>query len=202
VSVVNEPFSAVAAKPEGWLTKELMRLERPKSLTAAGPDGRERWAVNKDAEGNDWKLVGPGKLDPGKAQDAASALYGLRIADAAAGVSDADAGLDRPTVVRATTFEGWSYEVRIGKPAPKDRYYVKTRVTGTVPETRTPAADEKAEDKEKNDKAFAERKELLATKLAREKAVAGQTVLVDKSAVEPLLRDRAALLAKPKGAKK
>jgi hypothetical protein len=202
VSVVNEPFAAVAAKPEGWLAKELMRLERPKSLTVVGPDRREKWSVFKDAEGNDWKLAGAGKLDPGKAQDAASALYGLRIADAAAGVSDAEAGLDKPTVVRAATFEGWNYEVRIGRPAPQDRYYVKTSVTGAVPETRTPAADEKAEDKEKNEKAFAERQELLATKLAREKAVAGQTVLVDKAVVEPLLRDRAALLAKPKDAKK
>jgi hypothetical protein len=204
VSVVNEPFSAVAAKPEGWLAKELMRLERPKSLVVSGPDGRERWSVSKDAEGSDWKLAGAGKFNSGRAQDAASALYGLRIADAAAGVSDAEAGLDKPTRVRATTFEGWTYEVRIGKPAAGGRHYVKTSVTGAVPEARTAAADEKPEDKEKNEKAFAERKALLAAKLAREKAVAGQTVLVESSSVEPLLRDRAALLAveKPRGAKK
>jgi hypothetical protein len=204
VSVVNEPFSAVAAKPEGWLAKELMRLERPKSLVVSGPDGRERWSVSKDAEGSDWKLAGAGKFNSGRAQDAASALYGLRIADAAAGVSDAEAGLDKPTRVRATTFEGWTYEVRIGKPAAGGRHYVKTGVTGAVPEARTAAADEKPEDKEKNEKAFAERKALLAAKLAREKAVAGQTVLVESSSVEPLLRDRAALLAveKPRGAKK
>jgi hypothetical protein len=204
VSVVNEPFSAVAAKPEGWLAKELMRLERPKSLVVSGPDGRERWSVSKETEGSDWKLAGAGKFNSGRAQDAASALYGLRIADAAAGVSDAEAGLDKPTRVRATTFEGWTYEVRIGKPAPGGRQYVKTSVTGAVPEARAAAADETAEDKEKNEKAFAERKELLAAKLAREKAVAGQIVLVESASVEPLLRDRAALLAveKPRGAKK
>jgi hypothetical protein len=202
VSVVSEPFAAVGAKPHEWLAKELLRLERPRSLTAIGPDGREKWSVFKEAETGDWKLAGAGTLDPGKAQDAASALYGLRIGDAAAGVSDAEAGLDKPTVIRAATFEGWNYEVRIGKLGPQDRYYVRTSVTGAVPETRTPPADETAENKEKNEKAFAERKELLAAKLAREQAVAGQTVLVEKSAVEPLLRDRAALLAKPKDAKK
>jgi hypothetical protein len=204
VSVVSEPFTNVAAKPHEWLAKELLRLERPKSLAAVGPDGKEKWSVSKASEAGDWKLAAAGKFDTRKAQDAASALYGLRIADAAAGVSDADAGLDKATLIRAATFEGWTYEVRIGKPAPGARHYVKTSVTGTVPEARTPAADEKPEDKEKNDKAFAERKELLAAKLAREKAVAGQTVLVESSSVEPLLRDRAALLAveKPKGARK
>jgi len=204
VSVVSEPFASVAAKPQDWLAKELLRLERPKSLIVAGPDGRERWSVSKDGEASDWKLAGAGKFNAGRAQDAASALYGLRIADAAAGVSDADAGLDKPTLVRATTFEGWTYEVRIGKPAPGGRRYVKTGITGAAPETRTPAADEKPEDKEKNEKAFTDRKELLAAKLAREKAVAGQTVLVESASLEPLLRDRAALLAveKPRGAKR
>jgi hypothetical protein len=204
VSVVSEPFASVAAKPQDWLAKELLRLERPKSLIVVGPDGRERWSVSKSSEAADWKLAGAGKFNTGRAQDAASALYGLRIADAAAGVSDADAGLDKPTLVRATTFEGWTYEVRIGKPAPGGRRYVKTGITGAAPETRTPAADEKPEDKEKNEKAFTDRKELLAAKLAREKAVAGQTVLVESSSLEPLLRDRAALLAmeKPRGAKR
>jgi hypothetical protein len=204
VSVVSEPFTSVAAKPQGWLAKELLRLERPKSLSVIGPDGREKWSIAKGSEAGDWKLAGAGKFNSGRAQDAASALYGLRIADAAAGVSDAEAGLDKPTVVRAATFEGWTYELRIGKAAPGGRRYVKTNVAGAVPDARTPAADEKAEDKEKNEQAFADRKELLAAKLAREKAVAGQIVLVEGSTLEPLLRDRAALLAveKPKGAKK
>jgi hypothetical protein len=201
VSVVSEPFTSVAAKPQDWLAKELLRLERPKSLTAIGPGGRERWTVSKASEAADWKLAGGGKLDSGKAQDAASALYGLRVADVPAGVSDAETGLDKPTLIRATTFEGWTYEVRIGKPAPGNRRYVRTSVTGAVPEARTAPADEKADDKAKNDKAFAARQELLAAKLAREKAVAGQTVLVESASVEPLLRDRAALAAveKPKG---
>ncbi len=49
-------------------------------------------------------------------------------------MSDADAGLDKPVTVRAQTFDGWAYELRIGKAAPEDRYYVKASVTGAVPE--------------------------------------------------------------------
>ena len=203
VSVVNESFGNVVAKPEQWLSKELLRFERPKSITTFGPDGKEKWAVSKDKEDAEWKLAGPGPLDLQKAYDASSALYSLQVADAAPGVSDADAGLDKPTTVRADTFEGWIYELQIGKPAPDNRYYVRSKVTGVVPEARKAPGDEKAGDKEKADKAFAEQKEMLAAKLAREQGLAGRTVLVAKTAVDPLLRDRKALLKvdKPKDAK-
>jgi hypothetical protein len=195
MSVVAEPFSSVQAKPQQWLARDYLKAERIKSVSVAGPDGRERWAIAKGKESEGWKWAGPGRLDPGKAQDAASALYAVRIDDAAPGVSDAEAGLDKPVVARAETFDGWTYEVRIGKPAPEDRYYVRTSVTGTVPEARTPPADEKAEEKEKQDKAFVERKAELAARLERERAVGAHVVLVPKSAVEPLLRERSALVA-------
>jgi hypothetical protein len=194
VNVVNEAFGNVLAKPEQWLTKELMRYERPKSIGAFGPDGKEKWSVSKEKEDAEWKLAGPGPLDLQKAYDASSALYALQVADAAPGVSDADAGLDSATTVRAETFDGWTYELKIGKPAPDNRYYAKSSVTGTVPASRKAPGDEKAEDKEKADKAFAEQKEALAAKLAREQAVAGRTVLITKTAADPLLRDRTAML--------
>ncbi len=200
VNVVNESFGNVLAKPEQWLSKELIRFERPKSITTFGSDGKEKWSVSKEKEDAEWKLDGPETLDLQKAYDASSALYALQIADAAPAVSDPDAGLDKPTTVRAQTFEGWTYELKIGKAAADKRYYVRSSVTGAVPEARKAPGNEKAEDKEKADKAFAEQKEALAAKLAREQALAGRTVLVGATAVEPLLRDRSALIKaeKPK----
>jgi hypothetical protein len=192
-NVVAEPLTAVAAKPQQWLARDYLRIERIRSIDVLGPDGKERWSVNRPDEASGWRWSAPGKLDGGKAQDAASALYSMRIDDAA--TSDADAGLDQPVTVRAQTFDGWSYELRIGKPAPEDRYHVKASVTGTVPDKRTPRPDEKAEDKEKEDKAFAERQATLKAKLEREQALGAYTVLVAKSGVEPLLRERSALVA-------
>lgn len=194
MNVVAEPFSAVVAKPQQWLARDYLKVERIKSLAVLGPDGKERWSVTRPDEAAGWIWSAPGKLDGGKAQDGASALSAMQIADAAAGVSEADAGLDRPVTVRAQTFDGWSYDVRIGKAAPEDRYYVKAAVSGTVPEKRTPRADEKAEDKEKEEKAFAERQAALKAKLERERALGAFTVLLPKSAVDPLLRDRSALV--------
>jgi len=200
VNIVNESFGNVLAKPEQWLSKELIRFERPKSITTFGSDGKEKWSVSKEKEDAEWKLDGPETLDLQKAYDASSSLYALQIADAAPAVSDPDAGLDKPTTVRAQTFEGWTYELKIGKAAADKRYYVRSSVTGAVPEARKAPGNEKAEDKEKADKAFAEQKEALAAKLAREQALAGRTVLVGATAVEPLLRDRSALIKaeKPK----
>jgi hypothetical protein len=195
MNVVAEPFATVAAKPQQWLSRDYLRVERLKSLTVLGPDGKERWSVARPDEASGWTWSAPGKLDGGKAQDGASALYSMQIADAATGVSDADAGLDNPTTVRAQTFEGWTYELRIGKVAPEDRYYAKASVSGIVPEKREARGDEKAEDKDKGDKAFAERQAAMKAKLAREQALGAFTVLLPKSTVEPLLRERSALVA-------
>lgn len=195
VLVVSEPFAGVAAKPQQWLARDYLKVERVKSLAVLGPDGKERWSVSRPDEASGWKWSAPGKLDGGKVQDAASALYAMQIADAVTGVSDADAGLDKSTVARAQTFDGWTYELRIGKAAPEDRYYAKASVTGAVPEKREARADEKAEDKDKADKAFGERQAAMKAKLEREQSLGAFTVLLPKSTVEPLLRERSALVA-------
>jgi hypothetical protein len=111
-----------------------------------------------------------------------------------AGASDLDSGLDRPTTVRAQTFDGWKYELRIGKAVPEDRYYAKASVSGSVAEKREPRAGEKSGEKDKEDKAFAERQAAMKAKLEHEQSLGAFTVLLPKSTAEPLLRDRGALL--------
>ena len=180
MNVVAEPFTAVAAKPQQWLARDYLKVERIKSLTVLGPDGKERWSVVRPDEAGGWTWSVPGKLDGGKAQDGASALYSMQIADAASGVSDADAGLDKPVTVRAQTFDGWTYDLRIGKAAPEDRYYAKGSVSGAVLEKRTPRPDEKPEDKDKEEKAFAERQAAVKAKLEREQALGAFTVLLSE----------------------
>jgi hypothetical protein len=198
MNVVAEPFTTVTAKPQQWLARDYLKVERLKSLTVLGPDGRERWSVERPDEAAGWKWSGPGELDSGKVQDAAAALYSMQIADAAAGTSDPDSGLDQPTTVRAQTFDGWKYELRIGKAAPEDRYYAKASVSGAIAEKREPRAGEKSGETDKEDKAFAERQAAMKAKLEREQSLGAFTVLIPKSTVEPLLRDRGALLVAEK----
>jgi hypothetical protein len=59
-----------------------------------------------------------------------------------------------------------------------------------------PEKDEKPEDRERRDKEFAENLKRLEERIAREKALAKWTYVAAKSAVEPLLKDRAQMTAR------
>ena len=204
VALVSDPLGAAEAKPDAWLSKDLIRAERVRSITASGPDGRERFSLSRETESYDWKLGGGGKPDLQKAQDAVGSLQGMSLADVVPDPGSAAAGLDRPIVIRARTLDGVTYTLRVGSKTADDRYFVSISVSGEPVAARTAGKSETAEEKEKQDKAFAENRARLLEKLAREKKLDRWTYLVARTAVEPLLRERAQLLPekKPKDGKK
>ena len=202
VVLISDALAQADAKPEPWLSKELIRVERAKSISATGPDGKQRFAVSRDSEASDWKLAGGGKPDPGRVQDAASALASMSLADVVADPAKADTGLDRAIVVKAQTFDNLAYTIRIGAKAKDDRYYAAISASGDPPAARIAGKGESAEEKAKQDKAFEERRTKLADRLVHEKSLDRWTYLVPKSSVEPLLRERAQFLPEKKVAKK
>lgn len=200
VVLVSEALAQAEAKPGSWLSKELIRVERAKSISASGPDGKQRFAVSRDSEASDWKLAGGGKPDPGRVQDVASALASLSLADVFAEPAKADTGLDRAVVVKARTFDELAYTIRIGAKARDDRYYAAISASGDPPAARSAGKGESAEEKAKQDKTFEERRAKLAERLAHEKALERWTYLVPGSSIEPLLRERAQFLPEKKAA--
>ena len=193
VSAVSEPLAEAEAKADGWLVRDLVRVDRLKSITATGPDGRQRFALARDNDSAPWKLAGGGdKPDSGKLQDVASSLTYMSLQDVAADAKNA--GLDHQVTVRAQTFDGLTYTIRVGDKAGDDRYHVGISVSGELLKQRVPDKGESATDREKKDKEFAERLNKLEEKLAREKQLDRWTYLVSKSSVEALLRDRAQLM--------
>ena len=82
--------------------------------------------------------------------------------------------------------------------ADTDDAYVTVNVAGEPPRTRTPEKDEKAQERERRDKDYAETLKRLDERVAREKALARWTYVVQKSAVEPLLREREQMVAQKK----
>ena len=202
VLAVGEPLAEVESRPDQWLVKDLLRADGAKSISSS-KDGKQRWSVTRETESADWKFAGSKERpDLQKATDLASSLGWVNLVDVVADPEKADTGLDRAIVIKADTFDGLSYTLRVGKQA-GDNYYVKVAVAGEPRRTRTPAKGEKAEDKAKNDKEFEERRKKLVEKLDREKKLERWTYLVAKSGLEPLLRDRAGLMPeKKKGAKK
>ena len=198
--VVAEPLAQVESKADAWLVKDLIRADGAKSI-ASSKDGKPRWTVTRERESADWKFAGSGgKPDLQKATDLASSLNWVNLVDVVADPAKVDTGLDHAVVIKAETFDGPSYTLRIGNRA-GDNYYVRIAVSGEPRKTRTPEKNEKAEDKAKKDKEFEEQRKKLAEKLEREKKLEKWTYRVGKSVVEPLLRDRSQLLPEKKAKK-
>jgi hypothetical protein len=199
---VGEPLTEVESKPDLWLVKDLIRADGVKSVSSS-KDGKARWSVARETESTDWKFAGSKERpDLQKATDLASSLGWVNLVDVVADPAKADTGLDHATVIKADTFDGLSYTLRVGKQA-GNNYYVKVAVSGEPRRSRAPAKGEKGEDKAKNDKAFEEYRKRLVEKLEREKKLERWTYLVAKNGLEPLLRDRSGLMPeKRKPAKK
>jgi len=202
VLAVGDPLNEAEAKARDWLVKDLLRAEGSKTISSS-KDGKLRWTVTRDTEGMDWKLAGSGdRPDLQKATDLASSLGWVNLVDVVPDPAKADTGLDHPVVIKAETFDGLKYTLNIGKQADAN-YYVRIAAAGEPAKKRKPAKNEKAEDKEKNDKAFEEQRKKLLEKVEREKKLEPWTYLVAKTGLDPLLRDRQQLMPeKKKPAKK
>jgi Domain of unknown function (DUF4340) len=200
--VVSDPLTQAETQAARWIQKELIRVDRSRSISATGGDGKPRWTVARNSESVDWRFAdSAARPDLQKATDLASALYWINALDVVADPEKVDTGLGHPVVVKASTFDGLTYTLRIGNKI-EDDYYLRVSVTGEPPRARIPAKGEKAEDKAKKDKEFDEGRKKLLERLGREKRLEGWTYRVAGSALAPLLRERTQLMPEEKAAKK
>ena len=79
-----------------------------------------------------------------------------------------------------------------------DDYYLSVAISGEPPRERKPEKGEKAEDKARLDKQFAETLVKLDERVKAEKELGTWTFVVAGKPLEPLLKDRTALIAKPR----
>jgi hypothetical protein len=187
--IVADPLAQASARSADWIDRTSFQVEKVKTLEVRYPDGGG-WKIERAADNADWKLAGakPGeKLDVGKANAASYSLSLLELADVAA-KDVKDTGLDKPTVIDATTLDGLAYKIRIGK-AEGDNDYVAFGSSGTLAE----------EAKNKDD---AERIKKLKARLPGEKRLSDYVLLIPRSKLEDTLKPRAELLEKKPEAKK
>ena len=193
VYVIADPLVQASTKSADWISLTGIGAEKIKSLEVRDPLGApagSSWRVERSGDNADWKLDGlrgGEKLDITKANAAGYTFGQIALADVASPqIRPEDAGLDKPTTVTATTFDGLTYVLKVGK-AEGDNLYASISVTG----------EPKAEGKD-----AAERQPKLAERVAREKALAPYIVLIPKSKLDDILKKRAELLVKKEEKKK
>jgi hypothetical protein len=201
VSLVSETMEDVEPKPERWLRKDFIKIENPKSITVVGTTDAMRWTLTRENAAAEWKLADlkpPEQLDANKVSPVASALANPTFKDVLApDAKPEETGLDKPSTVTIETFDDFNYAVKIGK-LTNDAYPFQFTVSANLAKERTPAKDEKAEDKTRLDEEFKTRIKRLEEKLAAEKKLEARIYLVEKFAVEPLLKERATFLVEKK----
>ena len=193
VVVVSDPLARAAADPCKWLNKDFFKAERIRTL-AAGPDGSSpQWKIARAEEWGQWRLAGGGDLNPSAAVGAVNKLAALSFDDVALDPGKEAAG--KPTVIVAETFDNLVYTARLTRNGKSDDYLVSFTVKGEPPKSRAPEKGEKAEDKERRDKDFAESRKRLEERIAAEQALARWTYVIGRRELEPLLKTRSEMEA-------
>lgn len=199
--LVSDPLSNLAPQPQSWLSKDFIKVEKIKAISVTHSEATNSWSVSRETDsGGDWKLADAKEgesLDSSKTSGFGWALSSPSFADVAVSVDGL--GLDKPTTLRVETFDGFTYNLRVGTKS-GDNLPLAIAVSGNYPKARPPGADEKPEDKTRLDQEFATNLKKLDDKLAAEKGLEKWTYLVSSWTLDSLMKNRSELLAGPKTA--
>lgn len=199
---VSELFPSVTPDFPVWLDNAFINPEKIRaiSLTEKGSD-TVAWKVVRDTEEAEFQLDTPA---PGEVLNATvagpfkSLLAYARFDDvvpAAKVAEKSDAPAKRKAVIE--TFEGFTYQLDLVPVKDNANSVMMTvNVSATIAKERKVEAGEKPEDAKAKEEAFASRSKALNEKLAKESKLNGRTFEVAKTTVDPLLKDRAELVAK------
>ena len=189
VVIVADPLALATAQSATWIAKTGFGAEKLRSMEVDLAGGG-RWRVARASVEGDWKLTplyAGEKLEVLRANSATYSLNRIEIADVAAPGARAEVtGLDRPATVVASTFDGLTYTLKLGK-LRGENYYATVWVSGEPQPTGADAA---------------ERAKSIAARLSGERALAGHILLIARSKFEDVLKKRAELLEKKDPGKK
>lgn len=128
--LVSDPLAQASASTAEWIDRTSFKVEKVQSLEVRYPEGGG-YRIERSGDNAEWRIdgAGPGeKVDTGRANAASYSLSLLELADVAP--KDAkDTGLDKPTLVNATTFAGRAYTIRVGRLV-GESYYVAFQASG------------------------------------------------------------------------
>jgi hypothetical protein len=167
--LVGDALTQATVKTAEWIDRSSFQVERIKTLQVRYPGG-EAWRIERPKDNADWKLAGakPGeKLDVSRANAASYSLSLLELADVAP-KDQKDTGLEKPVLIDATTLDGATYAIKVGR-LERDSYYVSFTASGLKPDAKD---------------------------AGRVKTLSQHVLLIPKSKLEDTLKKRAELLEK------
>ena len=170
---VSDPLAQANARSAEWIERSGFKVEKLKALEVRYPSG-DGWRIERAADNADWTLAGakPGeKLEITRANAATYSLGLLELADVAAretAGNEATTGLDKPTLINATTLAGVSYTIKVGRPE-QDNYYVAFTSSSDQPRDKLLSRYVLLIPKSKLEDTLKRRAELLAKKDAGKK---------------------------------
>jgi|SRR5882724_3401921 len=200
VALISDPLDNVDAVPDQWLNKDFIKVEKPKSIEVVFPVATNSWKLARETETGDWKLANTNaseELDSSKVTGVTSPFNSASFTGVLPGAKLDVGGTNKPTVVKVETFNNCDYTVTVGAKT-NDDYLVTIAVAAQPPKDRVPGKDEKPEDKARLDKEFKDAQEKSAEKLKQEQGYQNWTYLVPSWVVDPVLKERAELLAEKK----
>jgi Domain of unknown function (DUF4340) len=202
VALISATLDNIAPKPDQWLGKDFFKAERIKSVAVTYAVETNSFKVSRDTEtASDWKLADAKpneQLDSSKVSGFSYALSSPSFSDVLPGDAKPEqTGLDKPTVVTLETFDNFTYTLKVGAKT-NDNCAMTLTVAASLPTERTPGKDEKAEDKARLDKEFADNQKKAQDKLAQEKSCEKWIYLISSSTLESVLKERGQLLVEKK----
>jgi hypothetical protein len=200
VSVISDPLTTIEPKAELWLNKDFFKVEKVRSVAVAFLEPTNSWKLTRESESGEWKLADAKpteQLDSSKTSAVSNPLSSPSFNDVDTWSKPEQLGLDKPTVVTLSTFDGFNYTLKVGQKT-NDNYSLSLTVAADLPKERTVPKDEKPDEKDKLDKQFKEQQKKLEEKLTQEQAFQNWTYLVSSWTVDPLLKTRNQLMVEKK----
>jgi hypothetical protein len=192
VALISDPLESVQPKPEAWLNKDFLNVEKPRSIAVRFAAATNSWKLTRASETGDWQLADSAageKLDSTRISSVTSPFGSATFED----VAPLSSNRLSYAVLTVDTFDGFSYVSRVGT-RQGDNYPVSFSVAANLPATRPPAADEKPADKTRLDQEFQTRQKTLAEKLAKESAITNWIYQIPAYTLDELLKSRPQLL--------
>jgi Domain of unknown function (DUF4340) len=199
VYLVSETFYSVDPLSVGtWLEKAFITPGDLKEIDQAAWSNNPGWKVIRDDPKADWRLENPQAgevLDKSFAQSLSN--FAPSFTDVRpASTSPDETGLNDPFRIRIKAFDGFAYDILLGRQGPDKTRYLQLRVSAELPSVRTPDPKESQEDKKKKDEEFDKKYADLKQRLEREKRFEQWVFLVPDWNLEQILKRRNEIVSK------